>query len=73
MGGEGRESRQGKEETICRPRFVTVLHQNPSSQPQFVIPGVDWASVKVWDQNNQHKHKGEFGQKGGFALSSWHA
>lgn len=62
MGGEGREDQRAKEEMICHPRFVTVLHQNPSSQPPLVIPGVDWAMGKVWDQDNQHKHKGKFGQ-----------
>lgn len=41
-GGEGPEDQQAKEEMICHPRFVTVPHQNPSSQPPLVIPGVDW-------------------------------
>lgn len=74
LSGGVKSGRGGaKEETICHPPFVTVLHQNPSSQPPLVIPGVDWAMAKVWDQSNQHKHKGKFGQSGGFALSSWHA
>lgn len=81
--GGGRD-RKAREEMICHPWFVTVLHQIPpfsqplffsSSSSQFVIPGVGWASHKgpgSESAQSRLEHKGKFGQRGEFASSNWH-